>query len=214
MKTKAIEQIEKRMAEIDENSIRYQILQNAKNFKTSWIELGRSLYSVWRDKLYKEWGYVTFEAYTSKEIGLKKTTVMKLLRSYYFLEKEEPAYLDKGHMMKAETASIPTYESVNLLRLAKKKSLIDENDYVYLRRNVLEKGKDVAEVRKDLTMLMRQREEFTPQEAREQRRVVMVKRFLSTLKALKRELEAAKIVPASVIKEASNLIDKIESNID
>ncbi|MFH0840129.1 MAG: hypothetical protein V1883_03840, partial [Candidatus Omnitrophota bacterium] len=82
LRTKSIEKIEQKMQDMDENSLRYQILEKVKNFKISWISLGQALYSVWKDKLYKEWGYMTFEAYTAKEIGIKKQTAMKLLRSY------------------------------------------------------------------------------------------------------------------------------------
>ena len=83
--TKSLQNIEEKMKGLDENSLRYHILESAKSFKTSWVELGRSLYSVWKDKLYKEWGYSTMDAYTGKEIGIRKQTAMKLLKSYYFL---------------------------------------------------------------------------------------------------------------------------------
>ena len=90
-KPKSLRNIEDKMASLEEGSLRYHVLESAKNFKSSWIELGRSLYSVYKDKLYKAWGFNTFDAYTLKEIGIKKPTAMKLLRSYYFLEKEEPS---------------------------------------------------------------------------------------------------------------------------
>ncbi|MDD5595453.1 MAG: hypothetical protein PHY94_04300, partial [Candidatus Omnitrophica bacterium] len=97
-KSKSLENIEEKMGQLDENSFRYHVLENAKGFKSSWIELGRSLYTVLKDKLYKEWGYGSFDIYTVKEIGIRKQTAMKLLRSYYFLEKEEPAYLKSDYM--------------------------------------------------------------------------------------------------------------------
>src|SRR4030042_972155 len=118
LKTRSLQEIEQRMQGVDQSSLRYKVLESVKNFKTSWIELGQALYSVWKDKLYKEWGYSTFEAYTAKEIGIKKTTAMKLLRSYYFLEKEEPAYLEKDYAEAGKVASIPSYDAVNVLRLA------------------------------------------------------------------------------------------------
>ena len=116
--TKSLSNIERRMDESSGDPIRRRMLECAKNFKTSWIDLGQSLYSVWKDKLYKDWGYMTFEAYTAKEIGIKKQTAMKLLKSYYFLEKEEPVMLDKERAEGASPAALPNYESVNVLRLA------------------------------------------------------------------------------------------------
>ncbi len=55
---KSLRNIEEKMSSLEEGSLRYHVLESAKNFKSSWIELGRSLYSVFKDKLYKEWGMV------------------------------------------------------------------------------------------------------------------------------------------------------------
>jgi len=214
LKTKSIEKIEQQMQGMDESSLRYQILVSVKNFKTSWIDLGQALYSLWKDKMYKEWGYNTFEAYISREIGIKKQTAMKLLRSYYFLEKEEPLYLKKDYRETADAAAVPSLESIDVLRLAKNKKTLDEDDYAHLKKEIFEKGKDAREVRKDLTALIRQREELEPEEAREKRRLTTVKRFLSVLKSLKEELETAKLLPSSLIKEADSLLKKIQAEIE
>ena len=213
MKTKSLERLEAKMAGIEEGSIRYRALESAKNFKTSWIELGRALYSVWKDKAYKEWGYTTFDAYTQKEIGIKKATAMKLLKSYYFLEKEEPVYLQKENSESKSPASVPSYESVNLLRLAKNKNTLDKGDYQRFKKDVLEMGKDPAQFKKDLTTLIREREDISPEDARQRRKVSLIKRLVSTLKTLKTDIETQKILPVGMIKEVSILINKLESEI-
>jgi len=204
-KPKSIQNIEEKMESLDINSLRYHILESAKNFKTSWIELGRSLYSAWKDKLYKDWGFSTFDLYTAKEIGIKKPTAMKLLRSYYFLEKEEPAYLK---------ANLPTYEAVDLLRKAKDKKTLDSQDYSKLKKEIFEDGKDVQAVKRDLTTLIRQREELEPEEAYKKKRTATLRRFIGSLKALKQEAEISKLLPISLIKEAQELIRKIEKEIE
>ena len=191
------------------DSVREHTLQCAKNFKTSWVDLGRALYSVWKDKLFKEWGYATFDGYTSKEINIRKLTALKLLRSYYFLEKEEPQYLKEDYQESADAAKVPSFESIDALRLAKNKKL-DSFDYNNLKKDVFSKGKDVRDIKKDLTALIRQREELTPEEAWEKKRGAQLKRLLSTLKSLKREIEAEKILPMSMLKEITHLIDKLE----
>ncbi len=212
-KPKSLKNIEDKMASLEEGSLRYHVLESAKNFKSSWIELGRSLYSVYKDKLYKEWGYSTFDAYTLKEIGIKKPTAMKLLRSYYFLEKEEPAYLKKDYTETADTAKLPSYEAIDLLRKAKDKKSLDEDDYTKLKQDIFEEGKDTQQVKKDLTALIRGREEVEPEEAYRRKRVGTLKRFLGTLKGLKQEAEISKLLPAALIKEAQELIKKIEAEL-
>ncbi|MDO8661781.1 MAG: hypothetical protein Q7K98_00975 [Candidatus Omnitrophota bacterium] len=212
-KSKSLQDIEEKMGSLDVNSLRYHVLESARNFKTSWIELGRSLYSVWKDKMYKEWGFGTFDAYTAKEIGIKKPTAMKLLRSYYFLEKEEPAYLKDGYTESADTAKLPSYEAVDLLRKAKDKKTLDSQDYSKLKKEIFEDGKDVQTVKRDLTSLVRQREELEPEEAYKKRRTAILRRFIGSLKALKQEAEVSKLLPAQLINEAQELIRKIEEQI-
>lgn len=213
LKTRSLEKIEHKMEGLDENSMRYRVLQSVKNFKTSWMDLGQSLYAVCKDKLYRDWGYLTFEAYTSKEIGIRKDTAVKLLKSYYFLEKEEPQYLRRDFNEASQGAAVPTYEAINALRLAKNKKEIDEEDYIALRKNVFEKGKDVRDIKKDITALIRQREELDPQEAREKRKVATVRRIISTLRTLKNEVQTARLLPANTVKEIDNLIDRLEAEV-
>ncbi|MFA5143157.1 MAG: hypothetical protein WC522_03155 [Candidatus Omnitrophota bacterium] len=213
MKTKSLERLEERMDGVDKDSLRYRVLESAKNFKTSWVELGQALYAVWKDKSYREWGYLTFDAYTQKEIGVKKPTAMKLLKSYYFLEKEEPAYLQKEYSESQAPAAVPSYESVNLLRLAKNRNALDRDDYQRFRKDVLETGRDPVEVKRDLTSLMRQREELSPDEARQRRKTAVIKRAVSSLKMLKSDIEVQKLLPAGLVKEMSDLINKLEAEL-
>jgi hypothetical protein len=213
VKTKTLEKIEHKMEAMDKDSLRYKILESAKNFKTSWIELGRALYSVWKDKLYKEWGYANFDSYTSREIGIRKPTALKLLRSYYFLEREEPQYLKSDYAESAKPASLPSYESINVLRLAKNKKSLDEGDYDNLKKSIFEKGKDAAELKKDLTNLIRQRQELEPEEAREKKKIAQVRRLIGMLKTLKSEIEFSKNLPQPLIRDLDNLIDKLELEI-
>src|SRR5487761_2441298 len=88
-KTKSIHNLEERMGHLEPESLRYQVLDAAKSFKSSWIQLGQFLFTVYKDKLYRDWAYQTFEAYCAKEIGIRQNTAIKLLKSYSFLEKEE-----------------------------------------------------------------------------------------------------------------------------
>ena len=213
MKQKSIIDLEQRMANVNGDSFRYHVLETAKGFKTSWVELGRALYSVYTDKMYKEWGYQTFDGYVVKEVGIRKQTSLKLLRSYYFLEKDEPGYLKEQYAGSKNVAALPSYESIDVLRRAKGNKEIDKHDYVQLRKNIFEKGKDVADVRKDLTALMRQRKEVEPEEAWAQKKEKNVKRLLTTLRSLKREVEDLKIVPAAVITDLAKLIERLDAQL-
>ena len=213
IKTRAIRNIEEKMDNIPEATLRHQILKNAKTFKTSWIGLGQALYTAWRDKLYKEWGYSTFDIYVAKEIGIRKQTALKLLKSYQFLERKEPLYLRKEYVDDTNTANLPNYESVNVLRLASKKKVLDEDDYTELKKNVFQKGKDASSMRKDVTSLIRQREELEPEQARQKRKLTIIKRLVSTLRTLHGEIKMSKILPVKLANETAKLIKELESEI-
>jgi hypothetical protein len=213
-KTKSLKNLEEKMEQVDESSLRYHVLDSAKKFKTSWIDLGRSLYAVWKDKLYKGWGFTTFDAYTIKEVGIRKQTAVKLLKSYYFLEKEEPQYLAQETTQPAEAAAIPSYESVDVLRRAKTNKAIDQRDYSRLKEEVFEKGKDAQEVKKDLTSLIRQRQELEPEEAYAQKRMTLVKRLTGTLRSIKDEAEISKLLPMPLLRELEQIIRKLEMEQD
>ncbi|MFH1360844.1 MAG: hypothetical protein ABIJ41_07450 [Candidatus Omnitrophota bacterium] len=211
--TRSIDIIDQRMVGLDAQSFRYHVLKTAKTFKTSWIDLGRALYAVWKDKKYKEWGYQTFETYTAKEIGIRKATSIKLLRSYSFLEKEEPEYLKDDHSQPEGVSSLPSYESIDILRLAKNKKISD-NEYNALKEKVFKKGKEAHELRRDLTSIIREREELSSQEAFEQKKEKHVKRLLGTLKLLEREISESKSLPHAILKDIQVLIKRIAQYAD
>ncbi|MCX5708901.1 MAG: hypothetical protein NTY14_08055 [Candidatus Omnitrophica bacterium] len=213
LKLKSIEQLEEKIRHSLDDPLRCAVLESAKLFKTSWIELGRSLYTVYKDKKYKEWGFNEFEIYTSKEIGIRKETSMKLLRSYFFLEKEEPDYLRSQQRKDAAAGNIPTYEAVDVLRQAKSKKILGDKEYQDLKSRIFEKGKDAREVKKDLTAMIRSREELEPEEAWEKKREAILKRMLGVLRSLKDEAKSSKLVSAQIIKETESLIYKLESEI-
>ncbi len=211
--SRAVQGIEERMQGLQEGSLRRHVLESAKLFKTSWIELGRALFEVNRDKHYKAWGYSTFEAYAAREIGIRKQTAFKLVRSYAFLERQEPQILKKEDQAFGPSAENLSLDSVDVLRQAKAKKVLDSQDYARLKSELWERGKDAQEVKKDLTALIRQRSDTDPDEAYEKRRSSTVRRLLGVLKSIRQEAEAAKLLPAPLLKEAAALIHKLEEEL-
>ncbi|MFH1395751.1 MAG: hypothetical protein ABIH09_06315 [Candidatus Omnitrophota bacterium] len=212
-KTKAVEKLEKRMEDIDEQSVRYRILQNAKEFKMSWIGLGQSLYMVWKDKIYKEWGYSEFDTYAQKELGIKKITALKLLKSYSYLAQEEPQYLKKEYQAQAEAAKVPTYEAVDVLRRAKSNKFLGQENYENIKNSVLTGGKDAKETVKSLACVMKQRENELPEKIKEQKRKNALKKLINGLRIIKTEIKYSKIFSQELINETERLMNKIAKEI-
>ncbi len=206
-----IDEVEKKdLSTQNDTAIRQMAQESSKDFKLSWVNLGRVLYTVWKDKLFKVWGYEKFETYITKEVGIRKATAVKLLRSYFFLEKEEPRYLSDNYGAEEPAAKIAEYETVNVLRNAKEKKDITRSDYQNLKEAVFQKGKDATLVRKDLTQLMKQRKEVDPEVERDKRAEASVRRFVNAFRSFKHDMEVLKLIPAHLVRQAEEVVQQIE----
>ena len=208
MTSKAIQQLEERMVGLEPGSLRHQTLEAAKRFKSSWVELGRMLWTVWREKKFREWGYLTFEAYCTKEIGIRVATAKKLLHSYYFLEKEEPTFL-KRVTSEVSPSSLPSADAVNVLRLLRNRQGVPQQDYQKVRSYVLEKGKEAPEVRREVRAMLE--EGGSDSEAVQAARTKSaVRRMIGTLRSIRQQLVGGELVPKKLLTEMESLIGKLE----
>lgn len=143
-KTKAELVIEKIMQQLDPASSRYQVLSVARQFKSSWVELGEQLTRVRNSGEFSSWGYGTFEDYCRDEVRIKKETAIKLTCAFNFLEKEEPEILARSRQM----LPVPDYRSIDLLRQAQENGQLNTEQYQQLREAVFEKERSHPTVAK------------------------------------------------------------------
>ncbi len=216
MKSKSLQNIEQKIAAAEPGSLRYNVLEAAKNFKSSWIALGQILYTVYKDKHFKAWGYQSFETFCKAELGLQKQTATKLLYSYYFLEKNEPTFLKSVQDLQEEPKpkEIPSVDAVNVLRLAANRKEFTEEDYQEFKKSVFEEGKEDKEVKKQVGLRLRSlREEEDPEKAREERRSKTLRRLIATVKALQREISGAHLVSDKTAKELEKVLACLEKEV-
>jgi hypothetical protein len=200
----------KKYDNVTADSLRHEILEHAKHFKTSWVALGQALYAVHRDKLYHGWGYEEFEHYTVGELGLKKQTALKLVKTYFFVEQEEPAYLKEEFVESRQTIGIPSCDTLDVLRKARQKKELTRDDYAQLRKSVFDKGKHEGIVAKDLTALMKERKQVDPDEEREKRNAASVGRFMTALRSFQKDMETLKLVSPDIVDETKQLLKRLE----
>jgi len=212
-KTRALSQIEEKLLKTEEGTLRYQTLEAAKNFKKSWIEFGQFLYAVSRDKQYREWGYLSFEAYCKGELGIKKETAGKLLRSYYFLEYHEPEYIHPQNLARLAPGKIPPYEAVNTLRLAKENSRVSEEDYALLRKDVLEDQADPREVKKKFRYILKSSQTDDEADDAEDKKNLFLKKLQNALKILSENREFSRLIRREIIVKADELRAEIEKEL-
>lgn len=194
------------------DTIREDIQEYAKHFKTAWLNLGRHLFAVYQDKMYHAWGFEKFEDYTEKELGLAKGLCQKLLKAYLFIEQQEPEYLQTDFAREREATRIPHYEGIDVLRLAKAKKELLAEDYQKLRHDVFDRGIPPAEVRKDLTALIKERRPVDPEEEREKRQQTVIKKFLSALDTFAKDARHHMLVTDDVLDEIARLKKNLETS--
>ena len=199
---------------LEEDQLREKVLEVARRHKASWIELGQYLYAIQRQKHFKYWGYVEFDGYVTKELGIKPLTALKMIRSYMFLEREEPKVIESHSSGGESVRKIPSFEAVNLLRLARKNKLLTSKDLDHIRAEVLETGKEPKEIRAHVRKLLSDREEKDPREVRKARRNAAIKRLVSVLANTKKELEGGNLLPAYLLKQITELEEKLADQIE
>jgi hypothetical protein len=107
-----VSKLDARIGELQEGSLRRKVLESARRFKASWVDLGRMLAQVRREEAWREWGWSSFEDYCTKELFLRRATAEKLALSYGFLERHEP------RLAEGAGGEAPTFEVIEVLSRA------------------------------------------------------------------------------------------------
>jgi len=194
--------IETIMEQLEPGSDRYVVLDKAKLFKSSWVELGEKLLQVSSKGRFREWGYGSFEEYCVQEIRIKRGTAEKLTMAYRFMEKEEPQILSAREELKP----LPDYRSVDLLRKAKEEKGFSEEEYGKLRKSVVEEEKSHPTVLKQYKEVAALREEVNPQ--------APVKASLSAAKRLDSALRGLSNPPAVYLAQVGEMIAHLEEELE
>lgn len=197
--TKGSQYIEQLMQQLPPDSERYQVLATARQFKSSWVELGEWLAKVSRSGQFNEWGFATFEEYCTREVRIRRQTAEKLLLAFRFLERREPALLAR----KAERP-LPDYRSVDLLRRAEEQEQFSMAEYRELRQTAIEEERShPALARQFRDMAHSHRPELKSQQ--QQRAALMAARRLSG------SLQDIADVPPHLLQAVNQLVSLLEA---
>lgn len=194
--------IEQIMEQLEPGSDRYVVLDKAKQFKSSWVELGEKLLQVNNKGHFREWGYGSFEEYCVQEIRIKRGTAEKLTMAYRFMEKEEPQLLAPRQELKP----LPDYRSVDLLRQAKEEKGFSEEEYGELRKSIVEEERSHPTVLKKFKEVAALREEPNP--------LAPLKATLSAARRLESALRSLDEVPAGFLPQLGELITHLENQVE
>jgi hypothetical protein len=198
-KTKGSQHIEQLMQQLPPDSERYQVLATAKQFKSSWVELGEWLARVSNSRRFAEWGFATFEEYCTREVRIRRQTAEKLLLAFRFLERREPGLLERK-----AGRPLPDYRSVDLLRQADEQEHFSMAEYSELRQAVIEEERShPALVRQFRDMAHGHRPELNT--LHRHRNALLAAKRLST------SLQEIADVPGQLVQAVDQLVDYLEA---
>jgi hypothetical protein len=197
-KTSSSQHIEQLMQQLPPESERYQVLATAKQFKSSWVELGEWLARISSNKQFSTWGFTSFEDYCSKEIRIRRQTAEKLLLAFRFLERREPGLLERK-----EGRPLPDYRSVELLRRADEAEHFSMAEYGELRQAVVEKEQNHASV-------ARQFRDMTHSHRPDNKIIHQYRYALLSAKRLATSLQEIPDIPSDLGKAVEQLVELLE----
>ena len=196
------------------SEIRQEAIDVSKSFKRCWIKTGIILSSIVEGESYNNWGFKSFEEYTNTELGIKKSLALNIVKNYNFLLDWEPELLEPDFLEKCSPEEYPDMEKISVLRRVKSDKHLSKEDYDNFRKDVLVKHRPIAEVRKDLTSLIKERKEESSDEVRDKKHSKSVKRFVANAKVFTTEANSLKILPADLLKRVNDVIADVEGYLD
>jgi hypothetical protein len=198
-KTKGAQHIEQLMQQLPPDSERYQVLVTAKQFKSSWVELGEWLARVSNSRRFVEWGFTTFEEYCTREVRIRSQTAEKLLLAFRFLERREPGLLERK-----AGRPLPDYRSVDLLRQADEQEHFSMAEYSELRQAAIEEERSHP-------VLARQFRDMAHGHRPELKTLHQHRNALLAAKRLSTSLQEITDVPSHLVQALDQLVDYLEA---
>lgn len=104
-----LEQLADGLKAAGDDALRLEVVQRARRFKRSWVEMAEALVHVNDSRAYERWGYNDLHEYCAKELRIRPQTVDKLTGSYSALRAHAPEVLARDGVAR----TIPTIDAVD-----------------------------------------------------------------------------------------------------
>ena len=139
--TKTDREMEDRMLAVANDPERVDVLDKARRFKRTWLELAEALTGIHERESWVRWGYDSFDDYCRRELHIKKGTVAKLLGSFRFLQSDAPAVLERS--LREPGAPVPSLQAIDFMARAAERGAADKDTMAEMKRAVFDDGAEV-----------------------------------------------------------------------
>jgi hypothetical protein len=183
----------------DAKRVRESVLSNLQELKSAWVQLGTSIIAVQIPRLYRTFGYETFEEYCEKELKLHRATVYEIINSTLLMMRYKPdVYKKLMAGQKEADKTLPSYHSLALLKI-NQRQLEKRGKFDELLDMLLTKELSTREFQSKMAELLGKK-----------KRKMSLKEVRKQYEALYRHLKEVKDIPQNVLERASSLVEELK----
>jgi hypothetical protein len=151
------------LAQKGDDGQRLELVQRARRFKRSWVEMAEAICWVRDTAAYERWGFSDLHTYCREELHIRGSTVDKLTGGYATLREHAPQVLRRDGV----ASQIPTVDAVDYFAQAlnpkqnPKRPLPEPSDDVIreLKTAVFDDNKPVAVLRREFNPVLKAKPE-------------------------------------------------------
>ncbi len=211
MTVSSVKKIDARLDQLEPGSLRHKVMLALRQFRASWVELGRLLNEVVFGGDYKEWGYDDFEVYCARELGLKKPTVQKLMSSYNYMKRYEAPRLREYEEspVAGPMPEIPDFQTVELLDRVRNREEMPEEKINELHRRAFEGEGEEPEFRRELRQILRPPVDTSPDTGTREDKADLAS-VLRAARELRKRLATTRIVPEGLKERLERCLVELE----
>lgn len=198
------------LAEKGDDGQRLELVQRARRFKRSWVEMAEALSFVRDTHAYKRWGFSDLNAYCNQELQLRASAVEKLLGSYSTLRRHAPEVLQRDGVAR----SIPTADAVDYYaravgpRPGAEAQVTDDPELLSeLHKAVFEENKPLPAIRRQFNSLLNPKSEATVE-------LETVAKLRSALRRVTSLIDQLETLPASRVDTVKKTLRALEDDLE
>ena len=211
-----MKKIDDKLDRLEPGSLRHQVLSSLRQFRASWVELGRLLNDVALGGDYKDWGYDDFEVYCARELGLKKPTVQKLMVSYNYMKKFEGKRLEDFETSDPKentdfSRTIPDFQTVELLDKVRRRDNLPEEEMGELHRRAFDGEIEEPMLRKELRQALKPRLDESAMSEGAAKRKQEMGSILRLSRELRRKVAMTKSIPGGLRDRIEECLVELEA---
>lgn len=186
----------------DGTRLRLRLVEQARVFKRSWVDMARALVEVRSAGWYRRWGFDDLHRYAAEELHIKRQTVDKLTGSFHALERHAPHVLEWDGVAR----QVPEVDAVDVFKRAVEQGQPNPQVMAELQQ-ALEEGASPPVLRRRVQSLLQPKDEH-------QQKRDSLDRLRTSARRLERLLQQVDGLAQARVEEVKRSLAALDSDLD